>query len=311
MMRNRFIILIFALLVSFPSKAQFSGTGSLGQVGPPGSNIQQNTQKNEEEEDEGTPRPPAYTLKRYFKSLAGKDSMDITRMWAGSIILPGTAQIYNKDYWKLPVLYGGMATFIYSGYKSNLKYQETGDEKFKKNRDILYLGAALTYWGAMVDGVASFKYYKNILPARASLYSALLPGLGQAYTGNYWKIPIFYGGFIACGYFIYSNNMQYQRYRTLYNEASLPGSTVTGRYNVETLKYFKDNYRRYRDYSVLAGVLVYALNIIDANVFAHLQDFDVSDDLSASFGPGIIQPLNYQFTNNLNPAFGIQMKLNF
>ena len=310
MMNNRLIILLLALLVSISSKAQFSGTGSFVQAGPPGANNQQNNQQNKVEDD-GKPSPPAYTLKRYFKSLAGKDSMNITSMWAGSIILPGTAQIYNKDYWKLSILYGGMAAFIYSGYKSNLKSLESGEPKYKTNRDLFYLGAVLTYWGGMIDGVASFKYYKDVLPARASLYSVLLPGLGQAYTGNYWKIPIIYGGFIACGYFIYSNNMQYQRYRALYNEASLPDSQLSGRYNVETLKYFKDSYRRFRDYSILAGALVYALNIIDANVFAHFQDFDISDDLSASFGPSVIQPLNYQFTNNLNPAFGIQMKLNF
>ncbi|MFA6334454.1 MAG: DUF5683 domain-containing protein [Bacteroidales bacterium] len=309
-MRYRFIILTLALLVAVSSKAQFN-TGTFTQTGPPGFTTQQQNNQQKEEENDTTSKPPSYTLKRYFKSLAGKDSMNITQMWMGSAILPGTAQIYNRDYWKLPVIYGGMATFIYSGYKFNQKYHKNGDSKYRTNRDLMYLGAALTYWGSMVDGVANFKYYKDILPARASLYSALLPGLGQAYTGNYWKIPIFYGGFITCGYFIYSNNMQYKRYRKLYNEASISGSEVSGKYSVETLKYYKDSYRRFRDYSILAGVLVYALNIIDANVFAHLQDFDVSDDLSASFGPDVIQPINYQFTNNLNPSFGFQMKLNF
>ncbi len=309
MTNKRFIILLIALLVAISSTAQFNGSKKVGQAGPPGSG-QQNNQTNTTEES-NQPRPPAYTFKRYFKSLAGKDSMNITRMWAGSIILPGSAQIYNREYWKLPVLYVGVASLLYTGYRNNLKFQETGDAKYKNNRDLFYLGAIFTYWGGIVDGVANYKYHKDVLPARASLYSALLPGLGQAYNGTYWKIPIFYGGFITCGYFIYSNNLQYQRYRNLFNQASLPDSELTGRYNVETLKYFRDSYRRYRDYSILAGLAVYALNIIDANVFAHLQDFDISDDLSASFGPGVIMPLNYQFTNNLNPAFGIQMKLNF
>ncbi len=309
MMRNRVFILTLALLVTLSSKAQISG-GTFKMAGPPGSTMGVNNQQTKTEED-NTPRPPAYTWKRYFKSLAGKDSMNITRMWGGSIIMPGTAQIYNRDYWKLPILYGGMAAFIYSGYQCNLKYLDTGDSKFKTNRNLFYLGAFMTYWGGMLDGVACFKYHKEILPARASLYSALLPGLGQAYTGNYWKIPVFYGGFITCGYFIHSNNLQYNRFRTLYNQASNSDSKTSGKYSLETLKYFKDSYRRYRDYSILAGVLVYALNIIDANVFAHFEDFDVSDDLSASFGPGVIQPLNYQFTNNSNPAIGFQMKLNF
>jgi len=310
MINRKFIIMLLALLLSISSKAQFSG-GSFRQVGPPGSTTNQQNGKKSTETDEGSPKPPSYTMKRYFNSLAGKDSMSIVRMWANSIILPGTAQIYNRDYWKLPVLYGGMAAFIYSGYRNNLKYLETGNKQFKTNRDLYYMGAFFTYWGGMLDGVASYKYYKKVLPARASLYSAILPGLGQAYNGTYWKIPIFYGGFIACGYFVYFNNTQYLRYRTLYTLASVPDSQESGRYSVETLKYFKDSYRRYRDYSILAGALVYALNIIDANVFAHFQDFDISDDLSATFGPGVIMPLNYQFTNNLNPAFGFQIKLNF
>lgn len=311
MINKKFIILFLALLLSISSKAQFSGSGSFRQVGPPGSTTTQQDNKKSTELDDGKPRPPAYTMKRYFRALAGKDSMSIVRMWANSIILPGTAQIYNRDYWKLPVLYGGMAALIYSGYKNNLKYLETGNTQFKSNRDLLYMGAFITYWGGMLDGVASFKYYKDVLPARASLYSAILPGLGQMYNGTYWKIPIFYGGFIACGYYIYFNNMQYQRYRSLYTLASQADSQTSGRYSAETLKYFKDSYRRYRDYSILAGALVYALNIIDANVFAHFQDFDISDDLSATFSPGMIMPINYQFTNNLNPSFGIQMKLNF
>jgi Family of unknown function (DUF5683) len=66
-----------------------------------------------------------------------------------------------------------------------------------------------------------------------------------------------------------------------------------------------------RDYSILAGVIVYALNIIDANVFAHLQDFDISDDLSASFSPALIEPLNYRFTNNATPAVGMSINLTF
>ena len=308
MINKKFIILFLALLLSISSKAQFSGTSKTTAPGPPGS-TQLNNNANADAKEE--PRPPAYTIKRYFRSLAGKDSMSISRMWSNSLIMPGTAQIYNKDYWKLPILYGGMAAFIYGGYKSNLKYLETGNIKFKSNRNLFYMGAFVTYWGAMLDGVANYKYYKDVLPGRASLYSAILPGLGQVYNGTYWKIPIFYGGLIACGYYINLNNLEYKRYKTLYKEASLAGSGYTGRYSLATLKYFKDSYRRYRDYSILAGAIVYALNIIDANVFAHFQDFDVSDDLSASFGPGVIVPLNYQFTNNLNPAFGIQMKLNF
>ncbi|MEN6568687.1 MAG: DUF5683 domain-containing protein [Rikenellaceae bacterium] len=300
-MSRKFLISVTVMLISFPLSAQI--TGRLNTAGPPGANLfqQQTTTKNDSTEYENTPRVPRYTIKRYFKSLAHKDSMRINHMWMGSLVLPGTAQIYNKQYWKLPIVYGGMAALIYEGYSSN-----------GNDREKFYIGAAMLHYATIMDGLVSYKYYKPILPARASLYSAMLPGLGQAYTGNYWKIPIIYGGLITCGYFINFNNIQYQKYKNLYIEAyNDPQSEAATKYSLESLDYFKTAYRRYRDYSILAGILVYALNIIDANVFAHFTDFDVSDDLSASFAPVMIYPLNNQFANNLSPTFGLQVNLNF
>ncbi|MDD2419506.1 MAG: hypothetical protein EOM16_02760 [Bacteroidia bacterium] len=283
--------------------------GQMRQIGPPGS---QNTQQQQEEDSlyQGSTREP-YSLKRYFNSLAGKDSMNISRMWGGSFLLPGSAQLYNKQYWKIPVVYASIGGFMYAGYNNNLKWLDTGQDKYRQNRDLFYIGAALSYWGSVMDGVANFKYHKKVLPARASLYSAMLPGLGQVYNGDYWKIPIFYGGFIVTGYFISSNNTQFKRYKNLYYLSSDPENSDYQNINPETMKYYMDSYRRLRDYSILAGVLVYALNIIDANVFAHLQDFDVSDDLSASFAPGVVMPLNPNFAYNMNPAVGFRLNIKF
>lgn len=305
-MQFKHLIVILLILVTSALNAQV--TKIFTPVGPPGS-TQQNQENNKEEKYE--PKKPSYTLKRYFKSLAGRDSMRINHMWLGSIILPGTAQIYNREYWKLPIVYGSISGFMSAGYRSNLEYMNTGDTKYQTMRDLFYVGAALSYWGSMMDGVANYKYHKKVLPARASLYSTLLPGLGQAYNGDYWKIPIFYGGFITCGYFIYSNQNQYLRYKDLYNWASQPGSDYNGKYSVETLKWYRDTYRRYRDYSIIAGALVYVLNIVDANVFAHLQDFDVSDDLSMNIRPAMITPLNPQYAYNQSPSVGIKINLTF
>lgn len=302
---QKFVLIILLCLLSFSAKGQFLGT--MKQTGPPGST----TETGKEQDTESKYRPPEYSLKRYFRSLAGKDSVNLSRLWFGSMVLPGTAQIYNKDYWKLPVLYVGIGGFIYGGIHSNRQFQQTGEVRFKTQRNIFYTAAALTWWGGVLDGAASFKYHKDVLPARASIYSAMLPGLGQAYNGDYWKIPIIYGGFVLTGYFISSNNYSYRYYKDLHNQASTPGSGYNGSYSAETLKYYRDSYRRMRDYSILAGVIVYALNIIDANVFAHLQDFDISDDLSASFSPAVIEPLNYRFTNNATPAVGMSINLTF
>ncbi len=307
-MRNFFILLI-ALCLTAQLQAQFN-RGTFTQVGPPGSVSQNNNQQKENGDKPYVPKPPSYTLKRYFKSLAGKDSMKVQHMWMGSLILPGTAQIYNRQYWKLPIVYGGMGALIYGGYKNNMEYLKSGDGKYRQRRDLFYVGAVLTYWGSIMDGVVNYKYFKKVLPARASLYSAMLPGLGQAYNGDYWKIPIFYGGFITCGYFIYSNQNQYKRYRNLYNWASQPNSDYDGKYSVETLKWYRDTYRRYRDYSVIAGALVYILNIVDANVFAHLQSFDVSDDLSINISPEVINPIAPQYAYT-NPSIGVKLNLTF
>lgn len=309
MKTRSFITLLALLLISTVAHAQF--VGQMKQVGPPGSN-QNQTQTNQDPDStySGSTREP-YSLKRYFNSLLGRDSMNITRMWGGSFILPGSAQLYNKQYWKIPVVYGSIGGFAYAGYRNNIKWLDTKDSKYKSTRDLMYLGAALSYWSSILDGVSNYKYPKDILPARASLYSAMLPGLGQVYNGDYWKIPIFYGGLIATGYFISSNNSQFKRYKMMYYETSNPESELYEKFNPETMKYYKDTYRRFRDYSILAGIAVYVLNIIDANVFAHLQDFDVSDDLSASFAPGIVIPLNPSYTVNMNPAVGFKLNLSF
>lgn len=298
---------LFMLLLSQQLFAQFQG--QLRQVGPPGSQQQEGTKANDTTY-QGTQREP-YPIKRYFKSLAGKDSMNITRMWGGSLLLPGSAQLYNKQYWKIPVVYTAIGGFTYAGYRNNIEWLRTGDVRYKNNRDLFYIGAALSYWGSVLDGVANFKYHKEVLPARVSLYSAMLPGLGQFYNGDYWKIPVFYAGFVVTGYFISSNNQQFKRYKYLYYESAKTDSPLFGKYNPQTMKYYKDTYRRFRDYSILTGALVYALNIIDANVFAHLKDFDVSEDLSASFAPGIVMPLSPQYAMGIPPAVGLQIRLKF
>ncbi len=307
-MKTRSLITLFTLLlISTICRAQF--VGQMQQVGPPGSNQNQNKENLDTTYSKNARE--AYTFKRYFNSLAGKDSMSIARMWGGSFLLPGSAQLYNKQYWKIPVLYASIGGLVYAGYRSNMKWLDTGESKYNSNRDLFYMGAAVTYWASILDGVSNFKSPQKILPARASLYSAMLPGLGQIYNGDYWKIPIFYGGLITTGYFISTNNDQFKRYKMMYYETSDPESPLYQKYNAETMKYYKDSYRRFRDYSILAGIAVYVLNIIDANVFAHLQDFDISEDLSASFAPGVVMPLNSNFTANTKPAVGFRLCLNF
>jgi Family of unknown function (DUF5683) len=143
-------------------------------------------------------------------------------------------------------------------------------------------------------------------PHKATIYSAILPGLGQAYNKKYWKIPVVYVGFGITGYFAIDNQKQYKTYRDAFNQR-LDGDETTidafaDSYTDEDLRLLKNFYRRNRDLSYIAFGLIYVLNIVDATVDAHLFNFDVGDDLSLQWSPGPV---------NTNGAMGISMALKF
>lgn len=131
-----------------------------------------------------------------------------------------------------------------------------------------------------------YKPYDALAPARAAFYSAILPGLGQAYNGRYWKIPIAYAGLGIGVYFYINNDEQYNRYRNAYKDrlAGRPDE-FEGRITNDGLIRAQRFYRRNKEISVLVTAGIYVLNIIDANVDAHLQQFNVSEDLS--FKPNV------------------------
>lgn len=133
-------------------------------------------------------------------------------------------------------------------------------------------------------------------PRKAALYSAALPGLGQGYNHQYLKIPLMYAGLgVAAGFFIF-NYQQYKKFRDAYR-FRVDGDPATvddyvNRYSDGSLKFIRDSYRQYVDYSALAIIGVYLYNVIDATVFAHLYKFDVSPDLSnIKLGP-VLHPDN-------------------
>lgn len=301
----------FNLAAQFKNGATATNTSSLAL--PPGA--EQTGNKVNPDSDVPADSTSGFSMKRLIRGFARKDSLTQGYMLLGSAILPGIGQIYNKDYWKLPIIYGGIGAGVYFGINNNVKYQETGDKKYATYSAMCYIGAAATYWGSLMDGVISFDVGgKEHIPSKAAIYSALLPGLGQIYNGDYWKIPIWYGGFVACGYFYHLNDIQYQRFRYIYRMDNDPNSGYYGGITASQAEWYKDTYRRYRDYSIIAFVLVYALNIIDANVFAYMHDFDVSDNLAVlNIQPAVITPINMQFTSNANstPALGFQMQLKF
>ena len=125
-------------------------------------------------------------------------------------------------------------------------------------------------------------------PARATLYSAILPGAGQVYNRKYWKVPIVLGGLGVSYWFIRDNDEQYKRYKAAYLDVvNGRADEFGGQYSGDQLRNVADTYYRWRDLSYVALGLVYALNIVDASVDAYFVRFDVSNDLTMRAGPSL------------------------
>ena len=146
-------------------------------------------------------------------------------------------------------------------------------------------------------------------PRKATIYSAVLPGLGQVYNRKYWKVPVIYLGFGTIVYFINWNNDNYQLFRRGYFDLIDDDHDTQGYLEIEAVRrnnydlsnptHFnnlrtalmrqKDYFRRNRDLLFISMVGFYGLNIIDARVAAHFFNFDISDDLTLKWEPSLMQ----------------------
>lgn len=141
-----------------------------------------------------------------------------------------------------------------------------------------------------------------LAPSKAAFYSAILPGLGQAYNKKYWKIPIVYAA-LGVGVYSYTwNNKKYHSYRDAYKQR-LAGKEDEYAYLddsrlIEGQKFYQKN----RDLSAIITVAIYILNIVEANVNAHLMQFNVNDKLT--FRPDIQQ-------NDLNSKQNLGIALSY
>lgn len=125
-------------------------------------------------------------------------------------------------------------------------------------------------------------------PRRASIKSAILPGLGQIQNKKYWKVPIIYAAIGGFSYLFHVNNIQYQSYRSALITSLDNGgrAAVDGvDYTTANLQVLKKQYKKSRDFAGIGIAIIYILNIVDANVDAHLKTFDISDDLSMEISP--------------------------
>lgn len=142
----------------------------------------------------------------------------------------------------------------------------------------------------------------------AAILSAVIPGAGQAYNKQYWKMPLVYAALGGLGYWAYNNNKQYKSYsnslRAMYDDDPNTLSAYP-LYSSDQIIVQKNQYKKSRDLALILCGLAYALNIIDANVSAHLKTFDVSDDLSLQFKPWY----NLGYKNDFQT--GLSIKLTF
>lgn len=180
-------------------------------------------------------------------------------------------------------------------------------DSLKRRPTTTEVGVDTVYASPADSIIANYKPLHS--PRRAAFYSAVLPGLGQIYNRQYWKVPIVYAAIgVSTGVFLF-NIGKYHEFRNalrarVANRDNPDWKDPYARYREDaSLVYIRDSYRQYVDYSVLVFAAAYALNIVDATVFAHLRQFDISNDLSIRVSPKMFdkKTIGVGLTITLNP----------
>ena len=154
------------------------------------------------------------------------------------------------------------------------------------------------------DSLSPKEDYDPLAPAQAAFYSAVLPGLGQAYNKKYWKIPIIYAGIGTGIYFYIQNTNDYNRFRDAYKRrlSGFENDEFQG-ISTDRLIDAQETASRNRDISIVVSIGFYLLNIIDANVDAHLKQYNISEDLT-------LQPKVEIDPINTVPNYGLTLTFN-
>ena len=146
-------------------------------------------------------------------------------------------------------------------------------------------------------------------PKKATIFALALPGSGQIYNEKYLKAGIVYGGFVGLAYMYDFNRDSLSKYQTIY-AAKIDGDTNTidlyPNRSEAAVKSDRDFHRKYRDLSLIGFVVLYALQAIDANVDAHLKEFNLNDDLSLKLIPNV-----YANQPGLGMYNGLTLQYNF
>ena len=157
------------------------------------------------------------------------------------------------------------------------------------------------------------RMYSDHSPHKATIYSAVLPGLGQAYNRKYWKIPIIYlaGYALITGFggdwgWIYLND-GYNHFNEKYQEEFYDPNGDKD--DADFYKKQTSSFRQDRDMITIVLAILYVANIVDAMADAHFYNFDISDDLSLNVSPHVDTPNPYLAYNDY--SLGLKLRLNF
>ena len=254
------------------------------------------------------------------------DTLSMSWTALSALVLPGSGQVINGDYWKLPLVWGSIGGFTYEGVYFNRRLNALSNEPLLTDaalrleqesrltetrylRNGCFAAAAVSYSFSVADALISHSR-GYISPTAALFSSALLPGLGQLYTEMYWKIPVIYGA----GVFLVSQFMRmdqlYRRFDKaltyLVDERPETIDEFEGKRSRQDIEYFRDYYRRNRDLSLLGISLLYFLNVVDAYVGAHLYYWNVDSNLAMRVYPSFAPQWGGQngvLALNLNLSF--------
>ena len=132
----------------------------------------------------------------------------------------------------------------------------------------------------LIQGNTFFKLFKGT-PGRAALLSLVIPGGGQVYNKTWWKIPIAIGIDVGTMWWLVYNQNLYSKYDGIYldllNDRIVSYNGIT---NPLVIKNVRDNANKNRQYAYIWFILGHLVTVFDAFVDNHLQNFDVSEDLS-------------------------------
>jgi hypothetical protein len=279
--------------------------------------------------------------KREGKEPFISDSMSLRKVTMFSAVMPGFGQIYNKQYWKLPILYStvgaslGMWIHQSNKYKPlKAQFETMTDQGLKRTEEMNSLQREMIKHNTLKQtfmfttiasyiyfiGDAAVNYATNEVSAvnKATTLSTICPGAGQIYNKSYWRVPLVVGGFATTIYCIDWNNRGYQRFKKAYrlrfdydqNPELYPNGSPDefgGRYASSFLKNLRNSYRRNRDLCIILTAGIYLLQIMDAHVDAHLRDYDISDDLSVDVTP----VLDYSYHPGLGNTASVGMNFCF